>query len=129
MSTFAVIFLAILLQSCSTTLSRQDKPDSGYFSDASDCYRSSERKVYVKVPTAGTMTVVDVPIGNDATLFSLCIEHAGHPATHADPEDYLNVSRACSQHARDSSYPDEAYAKCIRHGKITVETITHEKSN
>jgi hypothetical protein len=123
MNKFAVILLLTLLQSCSSHLSGQNMPDTGYFSDASDCYRSSERKVYVKVPTAGAMTVIDVPIGNDANMFSLCMEHAGHPPTHANPEDYLSVSRACSQHARDSSSPDEAYAKCIRHGKITVDII------
>jgi hypothetical protein len=75
------------------------------------------------------MTVIDVPIGNDANTFSLCMEHAGHTPTHANPDDYLSVSRACSQHARDSSTPDEDYAKCIRHGKIIVETIIPEKPN
>jgi len=121
---FAVILLSLLLQSCADFPYRHDMEDSGYFSDASNCYRSSERKVYVKVPTAGTMTVIEVPIGNDANVFGLCMEHAGHPVPKANPDDYLNVSRACMQAARDSSNPDDAYVKCVRYGKIIVETIT-----
>ncbi|NOT13213.1 MAG: hypothetical protein HOP23_15490 [Methylococcaceae bacterium] len=128
MSRFAVILLSILLQSCSDYLAKQNTPDTGYFSDASDCIRSSERKIYVKVPTAGTMTVVEVPSGNDATVFSLCMEHAGHPPTHTDSDNYLNVSRA-SQQVRNSSNTDEAYAKCVRHSKITIEAMIPEKSD
>jgi len=122
---FAVILLSLLLQSCSDYLSKQD---TGYFSDASSCFRSSERKESVKVPTAGTMTVIEVPTGNDANVFGQCMEQAGHPVTKPDPEGYLNVSRACLQQARDSSNPDDAYAKCVRHGKITVEPIIPERS-
>ena len=124
---FAVILLSLLLQSCADFPYRNDTEDTGYFSDASNCYRSSERKVLVKVPTATTMTVVEVPIGNDANIFGLCMEHAGHAVTKADPDDYLNVSRACMQETRNSSKPDDAYAKCVRYGKIIVETITTDK--
>ena len=129
MSKSTLLLIAMLMQSCSGYLLGKDKSDMGYFSDASDCYRSSERNVSVKVPAAGTMTVIDVPIGNDANMFSLCMEHAGHPPTHANPEDYLILSRACSQHARDSSKADKTYATCIQNGKITVETLAPGNSN
>ena len=123
----AVILLSLLLQSCSNYPSRRDADATGYFSDAASCFRYSERKVYVKVPTALTMTVIEVPIGNDANIFGLCMEHAGHAVPKADPDDYLNVSRACMQETRNSSKPDDAYAKCVRYGKIIVETITTDK--
>jgi len=125
---FAVILLSLLLQSCSTYSSKQGTNKDDYFSVASSCFRSSERKVYVKVPTAGTMTVIEVPVGNDANVFGSCMEHSGHPVTQANPEDYLNVSRACMQEARDSSSPNDTYAKCVRHGKITVETMPPDVS-
>ena len=123
----AIILLSLLLQGCSNYPSRYDSDDTSYFSDASNCYRSSERKVQVKVPTALTMTVIEVPTGNDANVFGQCMEHAGHPVPKADPDDYLNVSRACMQRAHDSSNFDDAYAKCVRYGKIIVETIAPDK--
>ncbi|MDP2901604.1 MAG: hypothetical protein Q8N96_00625 [Methylovulum sp.] len=124
----AVIFLSLLLQSCSDSLPKHELDDTNYFSDASGCFQSSVRKESVKIPTAGTMTVIEVPLGNDANGFGLCMEQAGHPVTQADPDDYLTASRACFQQAHDSLTPDEAYARCVRHGKISVETIVPDKS-
>jgi hypothetical protein len=126
---FAVISLFILLASCSDILPRQNSDDAGYFSDSSDCFRSSVRKVPIKVPTALTMTVIEVPIGHDADLFGQCMEYAGHPpAAKVNADEYLNVSRACMKEAAASETPDTAYAKCVRRGKITVETISPDRS-
>jgi hypothetical protein len=125
---FTVMLLSLLLQSCSGYFSRQGQDDAGYFSDASSCFQSSMHKESVKVPTAGTMTIIDVPVGSDANAFGLCMEQAGHPHTPANPDDYLQVSRTCLQQARESLTPDDTYARCVRHGKITVETIRPEPS-
>lgn len=124
----AVILLSLPLSGCSDYLSRHDTDDTGYFADASTCFQSSMRKESVKVPTARTMTVIEVPVGNNANDFGLCMEQAGHPITQANPDAYLDVARTCLQQARGSSNPDEAYAACVRHGKITVEAIMPDKS-
>ncbi len=108
-----LIFLTIILQSgCSAPLSKPES-DSGYFADATSCFQSSGRKEYIKVPTAGTMTLVEVPIDTDAGNFSLCMRQAGHLATQAEPNAYLELSRSCLQQARGSSKPDAAYFGCI----------------
>lgn len=125
---FAALILILLLQSCAANTSNQGLNESGYFLDASNCYRSSERKVSVNVPTGRSMTVIDVPIDNDSNVFGLCMKQLGHPPTQANSEDYLNVSRACFQEARDSSSPNDTYAKCVQHGKISAEIILPEQS-
>ncbi|MEQ1620912.1 MAG: hypothetical protein ABL919_05865 [Methylococcales bacterium] len=125
---FAALIIFLLMQSCAANNSYFGLHEGGYFLDASSCYRSSERKVSVKVPSGLSMTVVDVAIGNDSNVFGLCMKQLGHPPTQANPEDYLNVSRACFQEARDSSSPDETYANCVQHGRISAEIIPPEHS-
>ncbi len=123
---FAVILFSFLLQSCADSLTKQGSTDTGYFADASDCFRASTIKENVKVPTAGTMTVIDIPIDNDAAAFRLCMEQSGHVTASVKASDYLAVSRTCLQQARDSASPDAAYASCVKGGKITVETIPNK---
>ncbi|PPD47203.1 MAG: hypothetical protein CTY16_07815 [Methylobacter sp.] len=124
---FTVILSALLLQSCSGYLSKQEGDDAGYFSDASDCLRSSARKESIKVPTGRSMTVVDVPIGSDAGFFGQCMEQAGHSAAQVEADEYLKISHACMKEASGSATPDATYAKCVRRGNITVETISPGK--
>ncbi|MDD2722724.1 MAG: hypothetical protein PHH59_01705 [Methylovulum sp.] len=124
----AVILFPLLLLGCSGNVTKQDSDDIGYFSDSSDCFRSSVRKEQIKVPTAKTNTIIEIPIGNDADLFSQCMEYAGHPAVKVNADEYLNVSRACMKEAAASETPDAAYAKCVRRTGITVETIPPGKS-
>lgn len=104
--------------------SEQHSDVIGYFSDSSGCFRTSVRKVPLKAPTDKTMTVVEVPIGHDAELFSLCMEYAGHlPNAGVNAEEYLNISRACLEVAVASEIPDATYATCVRHANISVNTI------
>jgi hypothetical protein len=118
------VILLVFLQSCSINTNNLAHTDNSYFNDSSDCFRSSERKVALNVPTAGTMSIIEVPIGNEATLYGLCMEHAGHHrATQTDPEAFFRVSRACSQLVRPSSSTDVDFAKCVRRGNISVESI------
>ncbi|MDO9103493.1 MAG: hypothetical protein Q7U57_00890 [Methylovulum sp.] len=123
-----VVLISLGLQSCAAYFYKAADDNAGYFADATGCFQSSVRKESVKVPTAGTMTVIDLPIGNDANIFGLCMEQAGHPAPQANPNDYLDVARYCLQQARSSSEPDDTYARCVRLGKITVETIPAGRS-
>lgn len=128
MSKFAIILLTVLLQSCSGYLVSHASDDTRYFSDALNCFQSAERKESVKVPTGSTLSVIEVPVGINPSVFGSCMEQAGHPVPQVNPDDYLNVSRACMQQARGSSNPDEVYAGCVRHGKITVETMIPDRS-
>lgn len=123
-----VLLSLCLLEACSGWLSYpSENADTGYFSDASDCLRSSLRREQIKVPTGNTMSVIEVVIGNDAAAFGHCMENAGHPAKKADLTEYLKLSSDCLQEARSSSTPDDTYGKCVRRGKITVETIIDDQ--
>lgn len=132
---FALIFLPFLLFSCSGELTKRNNPEQRYVSDATNCYQAVERKQQLKVPIAGakgvilSVTTIEIPLGSDASAFRLCMKHKGHPVSvsKANPDDYLNVSRACMKEARDSLSPNESYANCVQRSKITVETIAPDK--
>ena len=133
MHKIAITFL--LLQSCSNHPSKPDNPDTRFFSDASDCFNESTRKEYVKVPVSAqnviiSNTVVEVPLGNDAGAFRLCMKYKGHltPSPQVNTTDYLNVSKACMQEASASSTPNETYANCVKHWQLTIESITPDGS-
>jgi hypothetical protein len=118
----------ILLSGCtSNELVNQNSHDinRGYFSDASECSQSAMRKTAFNVPTAGSVSVVEIPVGYDANTFIVCMEHAGRPVSpHADVTEYLNISTTCLNEARKSEYPDESYASCIKQSRLKVEVIT-----
>ena len=98
----------------------------GYFSDASECGQTAIRKEKLLVPTAGSLSVVEIPIYYDANVFIVCMEHAGRPVSRVDLTEYLNVSTACLQKARGTENPDESYADCIKRSRLDVEIITDE---
>ena len=106
-----LIFVFVIIQSACLTSSPERH--SGYFADATSCLQSALRKEYVKVPTAETMTVIEVPIDTDASNFSFCMRQAGHLVNDKQPDDYLEQSRYCLQQARSSSKPDEVYFACV----------------
>ncbi len=121
-----ILLMLLMLQGCGNFFSRQDTGNSPYFSAASTCHQSSMRKEQIKVPIASTMTVMEVPVANDPNVFGKCMENKGYPVEKADPAAYLEVSRDCLQAARHAPNPDKAYADCVRHGGITVETLPND---
>ncbi|MDD5275943.1 MAG: hypothetical protein PHR16_07665 [Methylovulum sp.] len=127
-NTVIMLLISLMVQGCSDYFSKSGT-DSKYFSDASTCYQSSVRKEQLKVPTAGTMSIIEIPTGNDAGAFSNCMAYKGHPIEKADPEAYLNASRECLQATGNATDPGNAYADCIKHGNITVETLPNGKAN
>jgi hypothetical protein len=126
----AISLCIILLSGCtSNELVKQNSPDinRGYFSDASECSQSAMRKTAFNVPTAGSVSVVEIPVGYDANTFIVCMEHAGRPtSSRVDVTDYLKVSTDCLHEARESEHPDESYASCIKRSQLKVEVITDE---
>ena len=67
MINFRVLLLCItLLLGCtSNALVKQNNqdPNRSFFSDASKCSQSAMNKQKFNVPTAGTATVIEIPIG------------------------------------------------------------------
>lgn len=128
---FPVMFLCItLLLGCSKNeWVRQHNADtnSGYFLDAHECSQSAMRKLSFLVPPAGSASAVELPIGYDANIFIVCMEHAGRPvSSRVDVTEYLKISTACLQEARDSVSSDQSYANCIRRSRLNVEVINVE---
>ena len=125
------LFLFLLLQSCSNQPSKPENPDTRYFSDATDCFQTSDRKLKIPIPFSTREGVMlssmdlEIPLAGDAGAFRQCMEYKGHPhmVGKINVNDYLSVSRACMDKARDSSTPNETYASCVQHGQITVEPI------
>jgi hypothetical protein len=81
------------------------------------------RKESIRLPTAGSVSNVDIPIGYDANIFIVCMGHAGRPVSRVDVTDYLKVSTACLQNARALENSDEGYADCIKRSRLSVEII------
>ena len=130
MINFSVVLLCItLLSGCtSNELVKQNNQDTnrGYFSDASKCSQSAMNKQRLNVPTAGTQTVVEVPIGYDANTYVDCMKHTGWPVPRADSTEYLDVSTACLKKAQGTENPDKSYADCIKGSRLDVEVITNK---
>ena len=128
MINFPVVLLCItLLSGCtSNELVKQNNPDTnrGYFSDASKCSQSAMNKQRLNVPTAGTQTVIEIPIGYDANTYVDCMKHTGWPVPRADPTEYLDVSTACLKKAQGTENPDKSYADCIKRSRLDVEVVT-----
>jgi hypothetical protein len=129
-----VLVSCIVSLGCSANLAKTESPHNSYFSDAADCYHSSELKQKINIPisardTIVSTTVIEVPLTTDAGAFRLCMQHKGHPVTdtQATADDYLNQSRACLEQARASSNPNQTYSECANLGKITVESLPAEK--
>jgi len=122
-----MLLVPLMLQGCPSSFSSHEPDNTDYFSDASTCYQSSLRKGQIKVPTAKSMTVVEVPITNDPAAFNTCMEYKGHPAATVDPDTYMDIARECRKTAHHAENPDHAYADCVKHGNITVEAFPKEK--
>lgn len=83
------------------------------------------RKETVNVPTASSVSVVEIPTTYDAGKFIVCMEYAGRPVSRAGlTDDYFNVSNACVNEARNMKNPDAGYADCISRSRLNVEVIT-----
>lgn len=118
-----------MLSACTNSDSiKQDSSDThrGYFADASNCSQSAIRKEEINVPTAGSVSVVEVPTGYDAGKFIACMEYAGRPVSRVDLTEYINVSNTCLYEAKESKNPDADYADCIRRSRLNVEIINDE---
>lgn len=129
-----VLVSCVVLVGCSASLTKTEKSHNSYFSDATDCYHSSELKQKINIPIAAgdtvvSTTIVEVPLTTDAGAFRLCMQHKGHPVTdnQATADDYLNQSKACLEQALASSNPNQTYSDCANLGKITVESLPAEK--
>ncbi len=124
-------YLALLLCSgflagCGNELLTHDNQsdNKGYFADATQCSQSAMRKESLNVPTAGSVSVIEVPMGYDAGKFIVCMEYAKRPVSRGDAGEYLKVSTACLQEARGSEHPDNRYADCIKRSRLDIEIIT-----
>lgn len=127
MSRLSVILLCVIaLPGCTERESVKfvgKKTNDGYFFDALQCSQASMRHESIKVPTAGSFSVVEVPLGCDANAFIACMAHAGRPVACADPSEYINVSKACLQEARGAANQDDAYSLCIKRSRIKVDVL------
>lgn len=114
-----------LLAGCTDgRLTRHDQDaNRGYFADALECGQSAMRKETVNVPTAGSVSVVEIPTVYDADKFVVCMAHAGRPVSRADLAEYLYVSNACLHEARYMENPDDGYAACVTRSRLNVEII------
>ena len=101
-----------------------EQENKGYFADAIKCSQSSMRKESINVPTAGSVSVVEVPMGYDSGKFTVCMQYAKRPVSRGDTGEYLKVSSACLQEARGSDHPDNHYADCIKRSRLEMEIIT-----
>lgn len=116
------ILLVCLLVGCNQALVTQESPEhKGYFADAFRCNQSSMRKESVNVPTAGSMSVVEVPMGYDAGKFTVCMQYAKRPVSRADASEYLKVSSNCLQVARGSDNPDQSYSDCLKNSRLNLQ--------
>ncbi|WP_431065593.1 hypothetical protein [Methylotuvimicrobium sp.] len=115
----------LILQSCSGTFTQTEPGEDhrGYFTDASNCFKISMHKERIKVPTGGSMTVVEIPVIYDAGAFTNCMRFAGHKTPKVDLEDYLTVSHQCYLEARGMSNSDDVYADCVHRSRIGVELL------
>jgi hypothetical protein len=95
----------------------------GYFADALSCNQASQHKETVFIDkTVGT---IDIPMGDDANAFAVCMQRIGRPVVRAvDVGDYLATSRACLQAASGTTDRDARYADCIAHSHLQVDVIT-----
>ena len=127
-----LIFLSLLLHGCLDELTKHENPEVRYFSDATDCFHSTDRKIDLNIKsnsreglTLMAPTNVQIPLSGDARAFQQCMQYKGHPSNigKVSADGYLNVSRACLDEARDSATPNEAYAACVQRNEITVEPI------
>jgi len=118
---FCLILLGSVLLGRSGAPTKTESEDAGYFAAASDCFRSSELTESIKVPTGNSMTIIEIPMGDNADNFRLCMQQSGYPSPKA-LADYLDSSRTCLHQARHSSNPDTAYAKCMQHSPQDVKT-------
>jgi uncharacterized protein YceK len=129
MINFPVVLLltALLSSGCASNVSvtqNNQGSNRGYFSDASKCSQATMNKQRFNVPTSGTQTVVEIPVGYDANAYVDCMKHTGWPVPSADPTEYLNVSTACLKKAQGTENLDESYANCIKRSRFNVEVIT-----
>ncbi len=128
MINFPVLLLCtILLSGCTNSeLVNKNSQDTNrsYFSDALACNQSTMQKTKINVPTAGTQTVIEFPIGHDADTFVDCMKHEGRPIPRADPTEYLNLSTTCLQKAQGTENMDENYAACVKRSRLNVQVIT-----
>jgi hypothetical protein len=136
---FSLILLSLLvLQACSHFLTETDKADksSRYFADASECYRTAQKKEQISVMMSGNKDhsfafpiTIDIPITYDAGAFKNCMIYAGHkaPKIDADPTAYLELSKRCIEEARGEDNTNDVYANCIKNGDISVDVIESKK--
>lgn len=122
-----LVFWLVILPAC--THSEWLSPDAsdanrGYFADALNCRQSALRTEAIKVPTAHSMSIIEVPTTYDAGKFVVCMEYAGRPVSRVDLSDYLTISSVCLNEARNMANPDDAYADCIQRSRLNVEIIT-----
>lgn len=119
-------FWLVVLPACThSELSIPDASDAnrGYFADALNCRQSALRVEAIKVPTAHSMSVIEVPTTYDAGKFVACMTYAGRPVSRVDLSDYLTISSACLNEARNLANSDDAYADCIQRSRLNVEII------
>jgi len=128
MINFPVLLLCIILLSgCANSElvnKNSQETNRGYFSDALACNQSTMQKTKINVPTAGTQTVIEIPVGHDANTYVDCMKHEGWPVPRADSTEYLKVSTACLQQTRGTENMDENYEACIKRSRLDVEVIT-----
>ncbi|MBK8815149.1 MAG: hypothetical protein IPN42_06385 [Methylococcaceae bacterium] len=121
---FSIIFFHIA--GCvSSQIEKTAEIDAHYFSDATDCFRSTQLIQKQNIPVGSQITPIEIPLGSDAGAFRLCMKYKGHPfnSASAEADSYLNVSKNCLQEAQSSSTPDATYAACVKRGTIKVEFI------
>lgn len=109
----------------SSQIEKSGENDAHYFSDATDCFSSSQQIQKLNVPVAGQTSQIEIPLILDAGAFRLCMKSKGHPVivTGANADTYLNVSKNCLQEAQSSSTPDATYATCVKSRELKVKFL------
>ncbi len=131
MSKYLIVLLSCgLFTGCNKELVSTNTSTSqinrGYFSDASDCRQTSARTEKLNIPTAGSMSVVEVPTGYDAGKFTVCMDYKKRPVARADATEYLNASITCLHQAQAAEHADDSYADCIKRSQLQLEYIPGE---
>lgn len=124
----ALLLYLSLVIGCSTELQRYDGQDNnkGYFKDATECSHLAMRKELINVPTAGSISVVEVPTGYDEGKFIVCMAYAKRPVARDHATEFLKISTNCLHKASGSEQPDNSYADCMQRSRLSVEIISDQ---
>lgn len=134
------VLCLLLLQACASHPAQrsEDESDRVFFADASQCYESTAHKQQIQLNVGGNNTQtapsvvtpinIELPSAPDADAYNNCMVGLGHRVPKVSAAAYLQASQSCLEQSRGADNPNEAYAACIRHGSLQVESIGNRQT-